>query len=142
MKRYFTVILFQLLGIWTFGQNSPEGIWKTIDDETGEAKSYVEIYQAGSEYHGKVVELLINEDDLICDLCSGKRKNKPVLGMNVIEGLKKHKDYWKDGIIVDPKNGNEYGCSVWYQSNDPTILKVRGKHWTGLFRTQTWYRVE
>lgn len=142
MQRYLTVFIFQLISLGAFAQLSPEGVWKTIDDETGEAKSYVEIYQTGNEYHGKVVELLLNDDDLICDLCSGKRKNKPVLGMNVIEGLKKHKDYWKDGVIVDPKNGNEYGCSVWYESNDPSILKVRGKHWTGLFRTQTWYRVE
>lgn len=142
MMRYFAVFAFVLFYTWTFGQNSPEGIWKTIDDETGEAKSYVEIYQDGSQYNGKVVELLLNEDDLVCELCSGKRKNKPVLGMNVIEGLKKYKNYWKGGIIVDPKNGNEYGCSVWYDSNDTAILKVRGKHWTGLFRTQTWYRVK
>ncbi len=122
-------------------QGTPVGIWKTVDDNTGETKSQVEIYEQNGKYFGKVVKLLIKPDDTICEKCKGAKKNKPVVGMVIIEDLEKHKDYWKNGTIMDPENGNEYGCSVWFENGDNNELKVRGKHWTGLYRTQTWYRV-
>ncbi len=36
------------------------GMWKTIDDDTGEAKSYVKIYKAKNGfYYGKITKLLL-----------------------------------------------------------------------------------
>ena len=46
------------------------GYWTTIDDETKEAKSVVQIYEYQGKYYGRVVELL----DQIRD---DERKNKP-----------------------------------------------------------------
>ena len=41
-----------------------EGKWKTIDDETGQAKSIVEITKkSNGKYYGKVVQLLIKPAD-------------------------------------------------------------------------------
>jgi hypothetical protein len=34
------------------------GKWKTIDDQTGEAKSIIEIYEKGGKVYGKVVDIL------------------------------------------------------------------------------------
>ena len=34
------------------------GVWKTIDDETGEPKSYVKIYEKNGKAYGRVVKLL------------------------------------------------------------------------------------
>ena len=125
-----------------FGQDSPVGTWKTIDDETGEAKSHVEIYRQGDQYHGKIVRLLRKGPDTVCEKCPGKKEGKPLVGMVIIEGLEPHQDYWKGGAILDPESGNEYKCSVWFEDGKSDELKVRGKHWTGLYRTQTWYRVQ
>lgn len=61
--------------------------------------------------------------------------------MVIVNDLEPYKDYWKNGTIMDPETGNEYGCSVWFEEGKPDELKVRGKHWTGVYRTQTWYRV-
>ncbi|MCG8327868.1 MAG: DUF2147 domain-containing protein [Chitinophagales bacterium] len=123
-------------------QSNPVGIWKTIDDETGEAKSHVEIYEQGGKYHGKIIKLLLKPADSVCEKCPGKRKNKKVVGMVIIEDLKPYDDYWKKGNILDPESGSEYGCSIWFEDGEPDELKVRGIHWTGLYRTQTWHRVK
>ena len=123
-------------------QNSPAGTWKTIDDATGEAKSHIKIYEQNGKYYGKVVKILTDNKDAVCEECSGSKKNKPVLGMVIVEGLKPYRDYWKNGNILDPENGSEYGCSIWFEDGKTEELKVRGIHWTGLYRTQTWHKVK
>lgn len=123
-------------------QDSPVGTWKTIDDATGEAKSHIKIYQQDGKYYGKVVKILTDKPDAICEECSGDKKNQAVLGMVIIEGLKPYRDYWKNGDILDPEDGSEYGCTVWFEEGKTEELKVRGIHWTGLYRTQTWHKVK
>lgn len=142
MKILIPILAMMALATAALAQPSPIGVWKTIDDETGEAKSHVEIYEKGGKLYGKIARLLISAPDKICEECPGKKKGKPLMGMHVIEGLEPHKDYWKSGAIMDPENGNEYGCSIWFENGNADELKVRGKHWTGLYRTQTWYRVQ
>ena len=141
--KLFSIVGFMIFGLISgMAQSNPVGIWKTIDDATGEAKSHVEIYEQNGKFFGKVVKLLQRNPDTLCEKCPGEKKNKPLIGMLVIEDLEPVKDYWKKGNIMDPENGNEYGCSVWFEDGKPDELQVRGKHWTGLFRTKTWYRVK
>jgi uncharacterized protein (DUF2147 family) len=121
---------------------SPIGIWKTIDDETGEAKSKVQIYESNGKLYGKVIDLLIKPDDTLCTECDGAKKNKPVVGMVILEDLAPYNDYWKNGTILDPNNGSTYRCSIWFEDGKSDELQVRGKHWTGLYRTQTWFRTK
>lgn len=143
MLKYFSLFLFLIcfIGILS-AQPSPAGVWQTVDDESNEPKSYVEIYSEDGKYFGKVVKLLQDENDIVCDKCSGANKDKPILGMIILEDLTPSGDYWKNGTILDPANGNNYGCSVWFDKEQNEELKVRGKHWTGLYRTQTWYKVK
>mgnify|MGYP001796720322 CR=1 FL=1 len=115
---------------------SPIGTWKTIDEDSGEARSHVEIYEQEGQLYGRVTKLLMEDTGIICDQCSGSKKNKPVLGLIIIENLKKDGTSWSKGTILDPEDGKEYACEIWLEGNN---LKVRGKHWTGLYRTQTWY---
>ncbi len=61
------------------------GKWKTIDDETGEAKSIVEIYEKSGKIYGKVVDILRDSHKKdVCAKCEGTEKNKPILGMVII----------------------------------------------------------
>ncbi len=136
-----------LLCLWVFGPavsfaQSPVGLWKTIDDKTGDAKSHVEIYEKSGKFHGKVVKLLLKAPDTRCEKCTGAKKDQLIVGMNVVEGLSAQDGMWKGGKIVDPESGNEYNCSIWLEKGNGDELRVRGKHWTGLYRTQTWYRVK
>ena len=118
------------------------GKWKTIDDETGKAKSIVEVYETSGKIYGKVVEILEEENkNRVCENCSGEDKNKPILGMIVIKGLSKVGTEYKKGKILDPKNGKLYQCFITLDGNDK--LKVRGFIGISLFgRTQYWYRIK
>ncbi|NJC26350.1 DUF2147 domain-containing protein [Neolewinella antarctica] len=141
VSRYFLLLLTPLLFTCVSAQTtSPEGRWATTDDETGEKQSIIEIYKVGDKYDGKIAEILTDKKDAICTECSGKLKGKPILGLVIVKDLVKDGDYWDGGTILDPRKGAEYKLSAWYES-DPNVLYIRGKHWTGLYRTQTWQRV-
>ena len=116
---------------------SPVGVWKTIDDESGEAKSLVKIYERDGVLYGKVQKLFKNPD-ATCEACEGDDYGKPIVGMTILWGLDKDGDEWNDGKIFDPKKGKTYNCKLWLDDGD---LRVRG--YVGPFhRTQTWHRVE
>ena len=113
------------------------GKWKTIDDETGKEKSIVEIFIKNGKAYGKIIELLNPEKkDAVCDLCDegDDRKDKKVLGMEIVRGLEKDGNEWEDGTILDPNNGKVYDCKIWVEGGD---LQVRG-YIAFFFRTQTW----
>lgn len=119
------------------------GKWKTIDDETGAAKSIVELYNKDGKIYGKVVKLLLPEDQgKKCIECSGSDQNKPIEGLVIVKGLEKDENnkVYEGGTIVDPKNGKEYKCKIWLDEADPNILNVRG-YVVFFFRTQQWHRV-
>jgi uncharacterized protein (DUF2147 family) len=118
------------------------GKWKTIDDVTGKEKSILEIYEKDGKIYAKVLRLLTpGEENKICEECSGDNKNKPIVGMIVIDGLTKDDDEWNGGTILDPKNGKVYKCYITLE--EANKLKVRGYIGFSLIgRTQYWYRVE
>jgi uncharacterized protein (DUF2147 family) len=118
------------------------GKWKTIDDVTGKEKSILEIYEKDGKIYAKVLRLLTpGEENKICEECSGDNKNKPIVGMIVIDGLTKDDDEWNGGTILDPKNGKVYKCYITLE--EANKLKVRGYIGFSLIgRTQYLYRVE
>lgn len=118
-----------------------EGKWKTIDDETGQAKSIVEISKkADGKYYGKVVQLLIKPEHANCIDCKDDRKNKPILGMEVIRDMKKDGNEFTGGTITDPKTGKTYKCTI---TKDGDKLNVRGFiGFSFIGRSQTWYQVK
>lgn len=117
------------------------GTWRTVDDRDKQSKSYVHIYEEAGQFYGKITKLLKDKPDAICKVCKGSRKNQFLLGMVVIEGLRKIRDQFGDGRIFDPVSGNDYKCTIWIEPDKPDELRVRGTHWSGIYRTQTWYKV-
>lgn len=141
-KKHYLLLIGLFVSIICFGQNTPEGSWKTIDDKTGDPASIITIYSQGGEYFGKITELLRKDPSSVCDKCPNEKKGQKIVGMVILEGMKPYKDYWKKGTILDPESGNTYGCSMWFEEGKADELKVRGKHWTGIYRTQSWYRIK
>ena len=120
------------------------GKWKTIDDQTGDLKSVVEIYEKNGKVYGKVVELFRKPDeepDPHCKDCMDDRKGQRIIGMEVIRAMEKDGDEWEDGTICDPENGKIYDCKLWLDEDNPDKLNVRG-YIAFLYRTQEWFRVE
>lgn len=140
-KTIITTILLLTVGMFSATAQDVLGKWKTIDDETGEAKSVVEIYTEDDKVYGKVVDILNQErKDRRCVKCKGNKKNQPILGMVIIEGLTKDELEYKGGTILDPEKGKEYKCKIWLDENDKNRLNVRG-YVSFLYRTQYWVRV-
>lgn len=117
------------------------GRWKTIDDETGKAKSIVEIYKTtNGTLAGKVVQLL-NPDkpNPVCDKCSGANKNKPIEGMVILWNLKQDDaSHWSGGTVLDPKKGKTYKSKI-ELSADGSKLDMSGCI-AFICRAQTWVR--
>lgn len=139
MKYIFTFCLISISFI-TISQTI-EGIWKTYDDGSGELKSEVEIYIKDGKLYGKIIKLHNLEvplKDAKCYDCTDYRKDQPVMGMEVISGLKKSGKFWtEDKVLLDPNNGKVYDAKLWLINKDK--LAVRG--YIGWFyRTQYWKR--
>lgn len=131
--------LFLLLSFAAFGQGDIVGKWKTIDDETGKARSIVEIYEKEGRYYGKIVKLFREpgeDPDPTCTECKGKLNGQKIIGMEIITDMKydKGENEFHKGEILDPENGNVYDCRLWLEDGD---LKVRG-YLLFFYRTQTW----
>ena len=141
MKKSITLGLLFVTSI-IFAQSSVIGKWKTIDDETGKAKSIIEIYEKSGKIYGKVIEILeVAHKNNLCQDCSGEDKNKAILGITVIKGLSKDGKEYTNGNILDPKNGKIYKCTITLDGSDK--LKVRGYIGFSLLgRTQYWHKVK
>lgn len=134
--RYLTAI--SLLLVMLPLRADITGLWRTIDDETGQDKSIVEIYQKDGRYYGKVVQLMQKPADTLCDKCQGNDYNKPIVGMVILNDMQQSGDVYDGGRILDPAKGKIYRCKLWLEDGQ---LKVRG-YLGFLFRTQTWLRPE
>jgi len=126
-------------------QNSPVGLWKTIDDKTGKVKSLVRISETGGEFQGKIEKLFREADqdqNPKCDKCDGSNKDQPYLGLTILFNIKKDGDEYSGGKILDPANGKLYSSKLKLVENNKK-LEVRG--YIGmpmLGRTQVWVREE
>lgn len=124
-------------------QMSPVGRWHTVDDKTGEVKSEINVIENAGVITGSVSKLLRKDakHDDVCDKCTDDRKDKLILGLQIIRGAKKAegKDVWEEGKILDPENGKNYTLRL-TPVDGGKKLEVRGS--IGPFgRTQTWVRV-
>jgi uncharacterized protein (DUF2147 family) len=141
MKNVRHVLILMLLISFSANAQSVLGKWKTIDDETGEPKSIVEISDRGGKVYGKIVKLFRkpNEDqDPVCDDCDPEdpRYKKKIIGMEIMKDLVKDDDEYSGGEILDPNNGKVYRCKIWLEGKD---LMLRG-YIGPFYRTQTWVR--
>jgi len=119
------------------------GVWKTVDDKTGEVKSHMEIYKKGDKFYGKILKVLDPNApaNALCIDCEGRFKDQPIEGLEILWGLEKDGDEYDNGKILDPEKGKTYKCKIWLDEDDPNRLKVRG-YVMFLYRTQTWERLK
>jgi uncharacterized protein (DUF2147 family) len=131
-----------LLSCFFLHGQSITGKWKTIDDNTGEERSVVEIYEKGGHIYGKIIKLFRKpgeDPDPLCDECEADdpRFKKKIIGMEIITDMSRSGKEYDNGHILDPETGKIYRCRLWLEDSD---LKVRG-YWGPFYRTQTWKKV-
>ena len=124
---------------------SPLGLWKTIDDATGEPRGLVRIREVNGQYEGRIEKIFPkpgDEPNPKCDKCAGVLHDQPVIGMIILWDLTKQGDEYQGGQILDPENGKTYRARMKLMDNGQK-LDVRGFIGFSLFgRSQIWIRAE
>ena len=137
-KNLLTFLVFTL----TFSLNAQTifGKWENRDEETNKVDSVIEVFEQNGKAYARIIEITdeAHKND-VCVNCKGEQKNKPILGMKILNGLKDKGKEWSGGKILDPKNGKEYKCYIKLEGTNK--LKIRGYIGFAAFgRTAYWYR--
>ncbi|MDW8335145.1 MAG: DUF2147 domain-containing protein [Bacteroidia bacterium] len=150
VSKFFKWGLWGTVLFWAnlvFAQNNPDAVcgkWLT-----GSKEGHVEIYKAkDGKYYGKICWLKNpNNPDGTPKLDTKNpdeaARKKPIMGLLVLRGFSYDPDEkeWVDGKIYDPKNGNDYSCTM--SLKDANTLNVRGYIGISLLgRTEVWERVK
>lgn len=140
---FLTALLLSCLSLTALATDSPVGLWRTIDDRSGKEKSLVRIVEVNGELRGTIEKLFREpgeEPNPQCEKCTGDKKNKPVIGMTILSGLRRDGQQFTGGEILDPANGKSYQCKL-AVSDDGKKLNVRGFIGVPMLgRTQVWVR--
>jgi len=145
-KKTLAFAALATASLFANAQATPVGLWKTIDDESGKEKSLVRIQEANGQLTGTIEKFLdpATKPDVKCEQCSDERKGKPILGMQILRGLKATSDKarWEGGEILDPNKGKIYKSRITLIEGGKK-LEMRGYIGAPLLgRTQVWIRVE
>ena len=145
MKNAVFGLLFIPLAGVAQAQNTPVGLWKSIDDNTQKERSYVRIAESGGVLSGRIERTLdpnAKPTD-VCGMCTDERKDKPIVGLVIIRNARQDADdktVWAGGDVTDPDNGKVYRLRL-KPLDGGKKLEVRG-YIGPFFRSQTWHRVE
>ena len=145
MRKLFLMLVLALASAMPMTAQVQQivGEWITVDDKTGEQLSVVKIFKATDGlYYGKIVKLLVGNQDEKCVACTGADKDKPVVGLIIIRGFQE-----KDGKLVsgdkgrvlDPDNGKFYYGKIWLEDGKLILRGSLDKKGI-LGRSQTWIR--
>jgi uncharacterized protein (DUF2147 family) len=123
-------------------ERSPAGLWKAHDD-AGNPTGFIRIIEESGVLLGKIEAGLSDEtEEQFCTACKDERKNKKLIGMTMMKGVKPKADYFEGEEILDPFSGNTYRVKLKLIEKGKK-LEVRGFVGFSLFgRTQIWERVE
>jgi uncharacterized protein (DUF2147 family) len=147
LKRTYlllTMCFITVFSNFTHAENSPVGLWKTIDDSTNKPRSLIRISDKNGELIATVEKGLLPGEtgDKVCEKCTDERKGKPLIGMVIMDGMKAKDDVFEGGHILDPDNGQVYKCKIKLDATGKQ-LEVRGFIGISLIgRSQIWMREE
>lgn len=141
MKKYILTTLFLTITI-SINAQTIFGSWESKDQETGNVDSVIELYEKDGKAYAKVIDITDEtKRTATCIYCKDDRKDKPILGMEILTGLEKDDDEWSGGTILDPRNGKVYKCYI--KLVKPNKLKLRGYIGISLFgKTEYMERVK
>ena len=145
-KQLFGALILSVMSSLSFAEDIT-GMWQSIDDKTGAPKALVEIRkEADNTYAGKVVKLTPRAGYTpkeTCVDCPAPYTNKPIIGLDVVTGLKSTDGLnYTSGRILDPNTGKLYSMKAKLSSNGKR-LHLRGYLGiSALGRNQIWIRAE
>lgn len=145
-KQLFGALILSVMSSLSFAEDIT-GMWQSIDDKTGAPKALVEIRkEANGAYVGKIVKITPRAGYTpkeTCVDCPAPYTNKPILGLDVMTGLKQGEGLnYVNGRILDPNSGKVYSMKAKLSSNGKR-LHLRGYVGVSVLgRNQIWIRDE
>ncbi len=133
MRRYCTRAAAGLLALAMASPAVPAaptavGLWQKLD-QSGKPAAWFRILDCNGVYVGRIVKIFAqpgeNPSDWRCTQCKGDQKNAPVLGIAFIKGMHRDGMSYRDGTILDPRDGSIYSALM-ELSADGQTLTVRG----------------
>lgn len=125
--------------------DTPVGTWKQYDDRQGDLRSIIKIEQVGDELVGTIQKTFLRPgepDHPTCEKCPGEFKDKPIIGLRFLWGVKGSGREWGGGRVLDPDDGKIYRVKLTLLDGGNT-LEVRGYIGISMFgRSQKWVRAE
>ena len=146
-KQLLGALILSTVSSFSFAEDIT-GMWQSIDDKTGAPKALVEIRQeANGTYAGKIVKITPRAGYTpkeICVDCPAPYTNKPILGMDIIKGLK-HVDgtnNYEKGRVIDPLSGKLYDARMKLNATGKRLSLRAYIGVSALGSNQTWLRID
>ena len=136
-------VVMVLLGLGSLHAQSKskvEGVWSNTENT-----ARIEIMETEAQLIGKIIWIkqegresgsstdAVNSDTTL--------RNRPLMGLTILEGFQYNNGIWSDGKIYDPDSGLSYACDLQLKKKD--ILEIKGylgESW--ISRTMEWKRVK
>jgi uncharacterized protein (DUF2147 family) len=126
-RQFASIVFFSLFAMTQYAQA------QSADDIVGpwfntEKTAKIEIQKEGQVYVGKIIWLKNPTPDGVPatdkNNSDPRLRSRPLIGLNLLKGLKYEKGVWKDGDIYDPNSGKTYSCELKLLSAE--VLQVKG----------------
>ncbi|TVQ07944.1 MAG: DUF2147 domain-containing protein [Balneolaceae bacterium] len=116
------------------------GLWLSADK-----RGIIRIYEQDGKFYGRLVWLKEPEDDQGNTILDSKnpdpeKRDRPILGLQMVFGLEYSGGEWRNGEIYDPESGSTYSARLRLNGSDR--MDLRGYIRLPMFgRTESWTRV-
>ena len=107
-----------------FAADPATGLWKSIDDKTNKVTAVWSLYEENGMLFGKILAVADAPQDVVASNCKKVYKDFPasgdvskmrIVGTTWIFNMQKDSNgNWSKGSVIDPNNGNMYGCVMNY----------------------------
>ena len=135
MKKIITLAVSLTLAAVCFAQTDPVvGFWLSVDEKTDKVSAGWQIYIENDILYGKILSVPNQPRNALATECrdsyrnfpvAGRVSQMPLAGTPFIFGLTKHSHgEWRNGNVIDPNDGNMYGCRVIFH---PAGSKASGR---------------
>jgi uncharacterized protein (DUF2147 family) len=145
MKKIKSTIVMLFVAFTSLmAQNNQDAIIGTWETDAKDAK--MEIFKSGDYYYGKllwgnkVVEADSKTSKKDTKNPDAKLRDRNIIGITILTGLKFEDGKYQDGKIYDPPSGKTYDCKAWLENGK---LHLRGYIGFSLMgRTATWHKLK
>lgn len=144
------ILAFLLLfchSVWAASHPKIDGLWEVRYDASNTPSAHIKIT---TQKNGELVGVMeaayprpgVKNPSPYCTKCEGDNKNKPIIGLRVLWGMKPagyHR--WDSGKLLNAETGKVYSGSMTL-SEDGNSLDLRGYVLAPIFgETSTWRRI-